>query len=557
MSFGRCVKVNRHPGPDTPRLGPGIIGGDLPLSAHRRETVRKLFLICCLLSGSAAFLLGPVAGSAVEFGTVEPVTIETDTNIPVNSDAGPSAAIANEFTAHYRKSLGHAIFSEGKGRDGRPITALFGSTQTGPAQSRGLRLEGGAVACKGCHGVDGRGGGESFVQAPDIRWRSLTVPYGARRPGGQPRPAYTRDSFRTAISAGTASDGRKLDPAMPRFDLASDELDALVEYLQSMESTADGQQKPALVMLLPSKASALHEQLAERLRQCAMNTVTTKRFELLRYDSEQQALESLRTRLANGHLAALFASYAPGWESRLSVFVQQNLLISLMPLLQREPEQTERLLFRLPASRAQVLALLQAAAQRGAQLYLPAGQAGNDDQDLRQWAQSKADELGISVMTAPDPSAGAGAGAGTYEWLWLTLANSPAVYKDGKPGNAVDLALLQIDRILVPSTHIAGLPVIQSAEVTEAVEIDVAFPYKTRFSDTTSPVTPLQVWHALGCELLERMPALPSNETDIAAWRQQVIDLAAVDMGSWLSVPAQSTLLDDSARVSIERLLHR
>jgi len=509
-----------------------------------------VFMACCLISGSVAWLSGPVSAGPVQAVSVEAITIRPGGDDSARQDLETIAATSTVLSPQQRKSMGQAIFNSGKGRDGRPVTALFGSMQAGTAQDSGLRLEGAAVACQGCHGSDGRGGGESFVQAPDIRWRSLTAAYGARRPGGKPRPAYTRESFRTAISAGLGSDGQRLDPAMPRFDLASDELDALVEHLQYMDFAAEPLM-PALVMLLPSSAAPLLGELAKQLRECAMNTVTTRRFELLYYDSEQQAIDALSTRLAGGQLAALFASYTPGWESSLSAFLQQNSLISLMPLLQREPEQAERLLFRLPAARAQVLALLQSAAQRGARLYLPVSQDVPEDRELQQWARSKADELDLPVRAAIDPS------EGPHEWLWLRTANGPIVSTDGKSAFAEELAQLHIDRMLVPSTHLAGLPIDQSAEFLKAVEVDVAFPYKTRFSDTAGPVQPLQVWHALGCELLEHLPSLPSSEADIDAWRQQTMNHTAIDMGSWLSVPAQATLAEDSARVSIERLQRR
>ena len=110
--------------------------------------------------------------------------------------------------------LGRSIYEDGVGRGGREIVAMLHG---------GVVLKGGAVACAGCHGVDGRGSGEAFVRAPDIRWFSLSKPYSARRAGTAGTP-YDSTSFASALRSGRTARGKPLDPAMPRFDLADDEI---------------------------------------------------------------------------------------------------------------------------------------------------------------------------------------------------------------------------------------------------------------------------------------------------------------------------------------------
>lgn len=92
----------------------------------------------------------------------------------------------------------------------------------------------GRLSCASCHGVDGRGGLHmmhmELMDAPDIRWAALAA-HEAEEQGGE---AYDIDTFARAVIDGRHPDGDALDPDMPRWQMSSQDLEDLAEYLQSL-----------------------------------------------------------------------------------------------------------------------------------------------------------------------------------------------------------------------------------------------------------------------------------------------------------------------------------
>ncbi len=118
-------------------------------------------------------------------------------------------------------NIGGQIYREGRGHD--PITGRLDSAK--------LRLGGGSVPCAGCHGVDGLGLRESSVRAPPIAAWAL-----ARRGdrGNRTRRPYDRRLLARAITEGIDSDGVELATTMPRYELAQRDLNALLDYLETL-----------------------------------------------------------------------------------------------------------------------------------------------------------------------------------------------------------------------------------------------------------------------------------------------------------------------------------
>ncbi len=117
--------------------------------------------------------------------------------------------------------LGEQIFQTGTDGSGRmiPRTGVTG-------------MMGAAVACADCHGSDARGRTirmrMSQVEAPDIRWSTLTAP--PTEPGDV---AFDLDNFFLAVTQGLDPNGSALEVFMPRWELTRAESDALVEYLKT------------------------------------------------------------------------------------------------------------------------------------------------------------------------------------------------------------------------------------------------------------------------------------------------------------------------------------
>lgn len=89
--------------------------------------------------------------------------------------------------------------------------------------------------CVNCHGRRGEGKKESGVVAPDITWFQLTQHGRADTEGGRARPPYTLQSLRVALERGLGSDGKPLSSVMPRYTLSPAELNALVDYLKTVD----------------------------------------------------------------------------------------------------------------------------------------------------------------------------------------------------------------------------------------------------------------------------------------------------------------------------------
>jgi hypothetical protein len=86
-------------------------------------------------------------------------------------------------------------------------------------------------ACADSHGTQGHGGTVYMMMAqydvPNISWPSLTGPDFT--------PPYTVDLVKRAITQGIDSEGKALDPFMPRWGMSAQDLTDLVSYLQTLK----------------------------------------------------------------------------------------------------------------------------------------------------------------------------------------------------------------------------------------------------------------------------------------------------------------------------------
>ena len=249
--------------------------------------------------------------------------------------------------------LGQSIFELGIGRDGREIGGrIHGS----------LDLRGAAVACASCHGADARGGGEAFVQAPDIRWHTLSKAFAPRR-AGTTRPSYNRSTFSRALHQGMASSGRSLDPTMPRFDLGQDELDAVISYLARISENVQGEEvttKMVLGLFPDSSTIKFVRELSDRLTSCRSIGATARfpPFEIVRYADPTDALRKVNIRIRDGHVSAILAPYIVGWESYYFNRAKEWPVVTLLPVTPLNIPQHPNFTFAMPGLRSQVGALL-------------------------------------------------------------------------------------------------------------------------------------------------------------------------------------------------------
>ncbi len=132
---------------------------------------------------------------------------------------------------------GRKIYLEGKLTNGHPVTAI-GAGNT--------RISGSQASCVSCHRHSGLGGVEGNEVIPPISGPAL---FGLGEPVivqidkrfnqsmSTPSTNYNAKTFAAAIRLGRHVSGRKLNALMPRFDLPSDQLQALEAYLRTLSVT--------------------------------------------------------------------------------------------------------------------------------------------------------------------------------------------------------------------------------------------------------------------------------------------------------------------------------
>ena len=148
--------------------------------------------------------------------------------------AAPAAALT---PAQVR---GKQIYLHGTSPSGAAVTASFGGD--------GNDLPGETFPCANCHGRDGRGKPEGDVTPSNIRWSELTRLYGADQDGRKHSP-YTERTLKRAITLGLDPAGQALNPVMPRFHLAWQDLDDLVAYVKKLEDDLDPGLSPTSISI--------------------------------------------------------------------------------------------------------------------------------------------------------------------------------------------------------------------------------------------------------------------------------------------------------------------
>jgi cytochrome c oxidase subunit 2 len=115
-------------------------------------------------------------------------------------------------------SNGQRIYFTAQSDSGRPITYTWDRPMGPPF-----------LACVTCHGPEGQGGRffmfGQVVDAPNITWPELT---------GESDPPYTISTVERAITRGIDNEGQQLDPIMPRWSMAPQDLSDLTGFLETL-----------------------------------------------------------------------------------------------------------------------------------------------------------------------------------------------------------------------------------------------------------------------------------------------------------------------------------
>lgn len=126
------------------------------------------------------------------------------------------------------KSPGEQIYFTGIGSNGYHIVRYGGPMW--------IRMHGGG--CVSCHGVYGRGGVPVMMGTAiptDIRYKSLTGGEKHAHGGEEKEHHYTDALIKRAITQGLEADGEVMDWTMPRWQMSEADLNAVIEYLKTLE----------------------------------------------------------------------------------------------------------------------------------------------------------------------------------------------------------------------------------------------------------------------------------------------------------------------------------
>lgn len=149
------------------------------------------------------------------------------------------AACAPEGVGPFTRfaSNGERIYFTGTSANG-PISYSGGDFS--PMNGRGM-MRGISLACADCHGSDAQGGQHlmhmQLMDAPDIRWRTLTEAEGAAHADEDEHEMahdpFTPETFAQAVRNGVDPAGNALDAAMPRWQMSDQDIAELIEFLQT------------------------------------------------------------------------------------------------------------------------------------------------------------------------------------------------------------------------------------------------------------------------------------------------------------------------------------
>ncbi|MGV8711478.1 MAG: c-type cytochrome [Nitrosomonas sp.] len=401
-------------------------------------------------------------------------------------------------------NLGRSIYEKGIGRDGRDISAVVHGS---------VRLNGAAIACGGCHGKQGRGGGEAFIQAPDVRWLSLSKHYPARRIGSA-EVSYDDASFTRALRTGLTAAGRTLDPAMPRFDLADDEIRSLIAYLEIVDDAEDANQtQPVILGLLPTPGQhPLTDALDAKLRNCAVsrNGTLIAAIDMIYFDTPKDAIAKLNDRLSAFPASVILAPFLAGWEQAYHQAIRHTDAMTVLPFSLRDPFEEHQWQFPFPGLESQIMALLKSAQTseyRHVQLrYDPDNSLSKQ---LASIAREMIFSLNLSLLPERNEKMPETEDLAT---LWLKLVNPRQLDRS----SSGDELMLVPAIFFKPDRTNAGEQKIYNGEWR------IAYSYPPRQNKKGAWRTPVEVWGEAACEFLAlaaRQPVSRANLPEVLQLR--------------------------------------
>jgi ABC-type branched-subunit amino acid transport system substrate-binding protein len=280
-----------------------------------------------------------------------------------------SGALGADLTE--AEERGKYIYEEGRSRSRRVIMADM---------QRGELTPGHILPCINCHGADGRGAEDYVGVAPlNVNWYALASS-GAHQHSLRSHSPFDEKSLARAIVLGKDPGGSDMDKAMPRYDMAQEDVEDLIAYLKVMDSQSDPAISGASVgigTVIPTEGQ--HAGLGEAIRATiqavfdevnARGGVNGRELNLVvgSWGANNNPQIWAARDLANTEpVAALVSPYVPNYDAELEALANEKRLPVVGPYTVLQPDgnddEDNRFTFYLLAGlELQAAALVQAVA---------------------------------------------------------------------------------------------------------------------------------------------------------------------------------------------------
>ncbi len=309
--------------------------------------------------------------------------------------------LAQHDSLSVEEKRGRIIYSTGASDSGEPLSARLGEL--------GLELTGRALACGGCHGVDGQGRPESGVVPTNITWKNLTKAYGHVHTDGTQHGAFNEAGIKSFLRTGIYPGGETADPSMPAFAISESDLDDLIAYLKRLgelpePGLTDSSLKVGTVLPAQGPASGTILEIVNAYFDAlnATGGIFGRRVEFVSKQLDfrsRSAHSDIQQWLATEQPFALVATSTPGYESEFAQSVTAQGVPMVGPIgleteVHASPDST--VYFLLPGIKEQLLALARFAVERFGNTDIDIVLAYQDSPPLRTVVKAaQADLVGI------------------------------------------------------------------------------------------------------------------------------------------------------------------
>ena len=238
---------------------------------------------------------------------------------------------------------GKYIYETGRSRSRRVINADLGGG--------GPPTPGHVLPCINCHGADGRGAEDYVGIAPlNINWYALASS-GVHEHAVRTHRPFDELSLARAIVIGKDPDGLDMEKAMPRYDMAKEDVEDLIAYLKVMDSQSDPAISGSTIQVgtvVPTEGR--HSGLGDAIRSTieavfdevnANGGVNNRKLELTVggwRDDGNPEIWAARD-LVNKHpVAALVSPYVPNYDAELEALGNEKRLPVVGPYTVLQPD---------------------------------------------------------------------------------------------------------------------------------------------------------------------------------------------------------------------------